>query len=257
MGSLLLAVIVGLTTGVLLGLLGGGGSILAVPALIYLLDLKVGPATTVSLIVVGLNSVYGVFRHWRRAPQTLKVDYALALGATGLFGTQVGNWLNHTLPERLLLGSFALMMLLVAGLMLRPPRLNQGVNIKPVIPSLGSNWFKVGLVGLGLGFLTGLFGVGGGFLIVPALVLLLGFGMRMAAATSLLVIVLNSFSALVGRWPLVGLDFGLISILLVAGLFGLTAGNKLAERLPEKTLRRVFAWVIVAIAGYVAFRALT
>lgn len=262
----LLAIGVGLLNGLLLGLVGGGGSILAVPALVYLLGQKVGPATTISLVVVGLNAGYGAFRYWREGGkgfnngkvQFVRVDYALALGVTGLIGAQAGNWLNRNLPDRLLLGSFAVLMLLVAGLMLRPPKLNTvDIDVEKREAKLGDNWLKLALAGLSLGFLTGLFGVGGGFLVVPVLVLLFGFGMRMAAATSLLVIALNSLSALVGRWPFTGLDAGLIIELVASGIVGTTIGKKFANILPDKTLRRVFAWIIVATSFYIGYRALT
>ncbi len=249
--NIVIALTIGLTTGLLLGLVGGGGSILTVPALIYLLGVGVGPATTISLFVVGANAAYGAGRHWRKNRLNLRVSYALALAATGLVGAQVGNWLNRTLPERLLLIGFALLMLLVAGLMLRPPKLN---NLKNELPPLKQHWLKVGIIGLGLGFLTGLFGVGGGFLIVPALVLLLGFPMKVAAATSLLVIALNSASALLGRWPLVGFDPILAITLLAAGLVGTTLGAKLGDRMRDKTLRVTFAWFVIALGIYIAVR---
>ncbi|NWJ46975.1 MAG: sulfite exporter TauE/SafE family protein [Chloroflexi bacterium] len=239
---------IGLITGLLLGLVGGGGSILTVPALIYLLGIGISPATTISLFVVGTNAVYGAVR---QRGSNLNVSYALALASTGLAGAQIGNWLNRTLPDRLLMAGFALLMLLVAGLMLRPPKLS---NLRNEPAPLKLLWFKVGLIGLGLGFLTGLFGVGGGFLIVPSLVLLLGFPMRSAAATSLLVIALNSFSALAGRWPLVGFDPALAFTLLAAGLVGTTVGAKLAKLIPDKTLRFIFAWVVIAIGIYIAIR---
>ncbi len=251
MGSILLALSIGLVTGLLLGLVGGGGSILTVPALVYLVGVGVGPATTISLFVVGANAAYGAARQWRVNRGNLKVGYALALASTGLIGAQVGNWVNRILPDRLLLAGFAFLMLLVAILMLRPPKLS---NVKIELAPLNQHWLKAGVIGLGLGFLTGLFGVGGGFLIVPALVLLLGFGMRSATATSLLVIALNSASALVGRWPLAGFDPGLAITLLAAGLAGTTLGGKLGDRAPDKMLRLAFAWVVIGLGIYIALR---
>jgi uncharacterized membrane protein YfcA len=256
MSNIIFAVVIGLTTGLLLGLVGGGGSILTVPALVYLLGMGLGSATTTALVVVGSNAAYGAWRKQRQGRATtsiLRVDYALALGVTGLIGAQFGNWLNRTLPERLTLLGFALLMLVVAVLMLRPPRLKTTGTAR--IAALRQVWLKVGLIGLVLGFLTGLFGVGGGFLIVPALVLLLDFPMPVAGATSLLVIALNSLSALLGRWPLPGLDLGLAVSLLVAGLVGTTLGSKLASKLPDKTLRQIFAWLVVALGVYIVVRA--
>lgn len=259
--EVVVALFVGAINGLLLGLVGGGGSILAVPALIYLLGQGVGAATTISLIVVGFNSAYGVLRQQFQNRLLIQWNYALALSITGFVGTQLGNWLNRTLPGRLTLGSFAFLMFGVAVLMLRPLRLNetqqaQGIVKPKTLGKQPSEWVKVGLIGLGLGFLTGLFGVGGGFLIVPALVLLLGFGMRTAAPTSLLIIALNSFSALIGRWPLTGFDPGLAAVLIGAGLVGTTIGGLLSSKLPEKALRILFAWLVIGLSFYVGWRSL-
>ena len=251
MGTFILALVVGAFSGLLLGLVGGGGSILTVPALIYLLGQRVGPATTISLAVVGLNAAFGGFQKYRQQRDSLCLDYALALALLGLVGAQAGNWLNKTLPEKVTLGGFALLMLIVAGLMLHPPKLSQveGEELSP----LRNRWLWVGSIGLGLGFLTGLFGVGGGFLIVPALVLLLDFPMRYATATSLVIIALNSISALAGRWPLAGFDTGLALTLVVSGIAGIWAGSKLADRIPDKTLRKLFAWLVIGLGLYIGW----
>ncbi|MBN9391461.1 MAG: sulfite exporter TauE/SafE family protein [Chloroflexi bacterium] len=254
MASFFVALAIGLTTGLILALVGGGGSILTVPALLYLLGMSIGPATTTSLVVVGANAAFGAWRVYRRnGLSVLRVDYGVALGLSGLIGTQVGNWLNHTLPAQVTLLGFALLMLAVAIPMLRPPRLE---TKNAEISKPGANWLKVGLIGLGLGFLTGLFGVGGGFLIVPALTLLLGFPMRQASATSLLVIFINSLSALLGRWPLDGLDWGLLAALLVGGVTGTWLGGNLGHKLADKKLRQIFAWLVVIIGVYIAWQAL-
>ncbi len=249
-----MALVVGACTGLLLGLVGGGGSILTVPALIYLLEQRVGPATTISLAVVGLNAAFGGFQKYRRQHDSIRLDYALALALLGLVGTQAGNWLNKTLPDHVTLGGFALLMIVVAILMLRPPKFKAGVAGE--LASVRTRWLRVGIIGVGLGFLTGLFGVGGGFLIVPALVLLLDFPMRFATGTSLVVIALNSLSALAGRWPLTGFDGGLALTLIATGLAGTWVGSKFADRIPEKTLRKVFAWMVIALGFYIGWQAL-
>ena len=254
MTTLVFALLIGLVTGLILSLVGGGGSILTVPALLYLLGMGIGPATTTSLVVVGANAAYGAWHQYRRyGPTVLRIDYGIALGVTGLLGTQVGNWLNRNLPGQLTLLGFALLMIAVAVPMLRPPRLE---SKQAEIEHPRKNLLKIVLIGLGLGFLTGLFGVGGGFLIVPALVLFLGFPMRQASATSLLVIFINSLSALLGRWPLAGLDLGLLALLLLGGIVGTRLGGTLGHKLPDKTLRRIFAWLVIVVGIYMAWQVL-
>ncbi len=255
MGTLILALVVGAISGLLLGLVGGGGSILTVPALVYLLGQRVGPATTISLAVVGLNAAFGGWQKYRKQPGSIRLDYALSMALSGLVGAQAGNWLNKTLPERVTLGGFALLMIMVAGLMLRPPKLSPARPEE--LPLLRKNWLRVGSIGLGLGFLTGLFGVGGGFLIVPALVLLLDFPMHYATGTSLVVIALNSVSALIGRWPLTGFDTGLTLTLVISGIAGTWAGSRLSDRIPDKILRKVFAWLVIGLGLFIGWQALS
>ncbi len=246
---------IGAVTGLVMGLVGGGGSILSVPALIYLLGQRVGPATTISLAVVGLTAAFGSFQKYRQQPGSIRSDYALTMALLGLVGAQAGNWLNKTLPERVTLVGFAMLMLIVATLMLRPPKLNsdRSEELRPV----RERRLLVSMIGLGLGFMTGLFGVGGGFLIVPALVLLLDFPMRYATGTSLLVIALNSFSALIGRWPLAGFDSGLALALLFTGIVGSWAGSRMSDSIPDKTLRKMFAWLVIGLGVYIGWRAVS
>lgn len=255
MDTLIIALVVGAITGLLLGLVGGGGSILTVPALIYLLGLGVGPATTISLAVIGLTAAFGTLQKYREQRDAIRLDYALALALLGLAGAQAGNWLNRALPEKVTLGGFGLLMLVVAGLMLLPPKLNPLPGEE--LPGLRKRWLCVGVIGLGLGFMTGLFGVGGGFLIVPALVLRLNFPVRYAAATSLVVITLNSLSALLGRWPMAGFDIDLALTLVVAGIAGTWGGSKLARRIPDKTMRKLFAWLVIVLGLYMGWQALS
>lgn len=254
----ILMLLVGAVTGLLLGLVGGGGSILTVPALVILLDMNATVATTTALVVVGFNAAYGAFRQSRSQPELLQIRCALVLGLVGLIGTQVGNWLNHKLSEQFLLTGFAILMLIIALLMLRPIKLDQNHEQLACLRR-GQNWAdrtKILGAGFGLGFLTGLFGVGGGFLIVPALVLLLGFAIKTAGATSLLIITLNSLAALAGRYPWSGLDWALALILLGMGIAGTHIGGRLAARLEAKTLRKVFAWLVIGLGSYMLYRSL-
>jgi len=167
---LLLAVLSGAAVGVLLGLLGGGGSILSVPLLVGLLDQSAHDATTISLIVVGSAAFSGAIRPL--VVGDVRVRTALVMAAAGIPGSILGVSLNHAVSQRVLLGSLAVLILVVAAVTWRRA---DRVGAGPDLPPRASLLMCVGSfgVGIGLGVLTGFFGVGGGFLIVPTLALLL------------------------------------------------------------------------------------
>jgi len=240
----------GALIGLSLGALGAGGSILTVPILVYALGVPVQAATGTSLAIVGLNSAAGALDHLRRGrllPRT-----GLAFGASGLLGALAGSWLNHLLRGELVLLLFALLMVGAALSLLRRreapsrPDFHERYGL--------SGWLRLALVGLGVGFLTGFFGVGGGFLIVPALVLVIGLPMTLAVGTSLLAIALNALWGVVGHARFGGLDLGLTALFALGGLAGVVAGGKLAGHLPERRLRAGFAVLVLAIAVYTFVR---
>ncbi|MDP3510708.1 MAG: sulfite exporter TauE/SafE family protein [Candidatus Melainabacteria bacterium] len=180
-----LDVFLGLFTGTLLGLLGGGGSIIAVPILVYVIGLQAKTAIGTSLVIVGLASFFAVLPHWRRNCVSLRI--ALLFGASGAIGSYLGGVLAGGIPDQVQLIMFALVMALVGILMLTAGKNNEA--------SRQQNSHQLSIVlaaGLGAGLLTGLLGVGGGFIIVPALMLVLGLPMKQAVGTSLLVIGMNS-----------------------------------------------------------------
>ncbi len=180
-----LDVFLGLITGTLLGLLGGGGSIIAVPILVYVLGLQAKTAIGTSLVIVGLASFFAVLPHWRRNCVSLRI--ALLFGASGAIGSYLGGVLAGGIPDQVQLIMFALIMALVGILMLTAGRNNEASRQQH------SHQLSIVLAaGLGAGLLTGLLGVGGGFIIVPALMLVLGLPMKQAVGTSLLVIAMNS-----------------------------------------------------------------
>lgn len=175
----------GLITGTLLGLLGGGGSIIAVPILVYVLGLQAKTAIGTSLVIVGLASFSAVLPHWRRNCVSLRI--ALLFGASGAIGSYLGGVLAGGIPDQIQLIMFALIMALVGILML-----TAGKNSEASQQQHSHQLSIVLAAGLGAGLLTGLLGVGGGFIIVPALMLVLGLPMKQAVGTSLLVIAMNS-----------------------------------------------------------------
>lgn len=250
MTQLILPLIFGALIGLSLGLVGGGGSILTVPILVYAIGQPAHVATTTSLAIVGTNALVGVIGHARSGNVLLKTG--LAFGAAGFLGAVAGTWLNRRVPGQLLLALFAFVMLAAAAAMLRKrsatPVATGGEDYN------ARGWLKLVLSGLGTGLMTGFFGVGGGFVIVPALVLILGLPMRAAVGTSLLIIALNSASGLIARFGSGGLDWGVTLLFILGGAAGVALGVRLAGRLPQRRLTQSFAGLIVLVAAYVLYR---
>lgn len=239
MSLLLMTVVFGAAIGLVLGMLGGGGSILTVPVLVYLLQMDPHVAVTASLIIVGLNAVMGSVLHWRSGNVRLKE--ALLFGVYGTVSSYAGARVSTMLNSTLLLVLFALLMLVIALLMLRP---KAGV----ATTATRRPWWLVLLGGFGVGLLTGFLGVGGGFLIVPALVLLLGMDMPTAVGSSLVVIALNSAAGIAGHLNShVVLPWTEILVFTAMGFIGLLAGAKLARVLPVARLQQAFALFVLAL----------
>ncbi len=238
----------GVVVGLALGLVGGGGSILTVPILVYALGESVHLATGTSLAIVGANALIGAWDHARAGRVRLRT--ALIFGGAGIFGAFAGTYLNHLASGRIILLGFAVLMLAAAVAMARV-RLGdrQGrATLTSVSP-------RVVGAGLAVGVLTGFFGVGGGFLIVPALVLVLGLPMRAAVGTSLLVIAINSAAALLGHLH-GGVDVGVTALFIVGGTVGSILGSRLSGRIDEGRLRLGFAGMVVLVALYIIGRTL-
>jgi uncharacterized protein len=269
----MLPLIGALLIGITLGLLGSGGSILTVPVLVYLLGHADKVAIAESLAIVGMIALFGIIPYAR----SRQIDWrsVLFFGVPGMIGTYGGAWLANFVPGAAQLVLFGLVMLLAAGLMLRNsqrrlPELSGGV---PVDTSVGDNahepdphdqrpdlhrhpiW-QIVLEGSGVGVLTGLVGVGGGFLIVPALVILGGLTIRIAVGTSLAVIALKS---LAGFYKYVGVladlelhvDWGTIGLFIAIGTVGSLVGKAISSRMDQLTLRRVFAVFLVVMGLFV------
>jgi uncharacterized membrane protein YfcA len=246
---LILSLAFGALIGLSLGLVGGGGSILTVPILVYAIGQPVQLATTTSLAIVGANAHVGVVGHARAGNVLPKTG--LAFGAAGFLGALAGTWLNRRVLGQVLLALFALVMLAAAAAMLR----KRGGGAPEACEDYDARgWLTLGLSGLGTGLMTGFFGVGGGFVIVPALVLVLGLPMRAAVGTSLLIIALNSASGLVARLGSGGLDWTVTLLFILGGAAGVAAGVRLAGRLPQRRLTQAFAALIVLVAAYVLYR---
>jgi uncharacterized membrane protein YfcA len=235
----LLALPVGLGIGLLLGLVGVGGSVLAVPVLVYVLDQPVKEATTESLLVVGTAALVGAVDHARIGRVQLRT--ALAFGAAGAVGAIAGTALNRLISGRALLLAFALLLLAAAVAMLlrrEDPR-EQGGD---------ASLARVGAVGVGAGVLTGFFGVGGGFVIVPALVLLLGVPLTLAVGTSLLVIALTSAAALAAHLASGSIDWADALTFTAGAIAGGLAGRRVGAHVEPRRLGHLFALLLIGVA---------
>lgn len=240
-----LSVLFGIAIGLLLGLVGGGGSILTVPILVYAIGLGVHEATATSLAIVGATALAGAVPHAREGRVALRT--ALAFGGAGIAGAFAGTWANARVAGPVILLLFGALMLVVAARMAfgRTPRGNGAGGSAG--EARGFRWPALA-AGLGVGAMTGFFGVGGGFLIVPALVLVLGFPMRLAVGTSLLVIAINSGAGVVAHLDSGGINLSVAAFFVGGGFAGATAGGRLAGRIDEAKLSRGFA-ILVAIVG--------
>lgn len=250
------AVPLGLLVGVALGGLGGGGSILTVPALVYLLGQDAAAAITGSLVIVGASSIMGVIPHWRAGH--VRVAQGLIFGSLGIAGSYVGTKLSVLVPSDVLLTAFAALMLAVALLMWRRRAAAGGTN-HVANPPGGRTHLTVGAVtrlvtaATGVSLLTGFFGVGGGFAIVPTLVLVLGFTMPTAIGTSLLVISINTASAFFARFGSgLELDWVVIGAFSGFAIAGSLLGARIARRSDPSRLTTAFTILLVVIAGYIA-----
>jgi uncharacterized membrane protein YfcA len=264
----------GLLVGLALGALGGGGSIVAVPVLVYVAGQEPAAATTTSLLVVGTAALVGMVGHARAG--RVRFTTGIVVGLTGIGGSLAGSALNRDIDGDLLLLGFGLWVLVAAWRMVTGcpscTRLGAERAVDVADPSdhaaagvavlTGRRVdagviVRVALVGTAVGFLTGLFGVGGGFVIVPALTLVLGFNMPQAVGTSLLVIVLNAATALAVRLGTTGVEWSVVIPFTVAALAGVLTGNRVADRVDAGLLVRWFAAALVALSLYITTTAVT
>ncbi|HEY7176552.1 MAG TPA: sulfite exporter TauE/SafE family protein [Micromonosporaceae bacterium] len=293
--ALLIALAIGASIGLFLGALGGGGSILTVPALVYLLHEPTRAATTDSLVIVGVTALIAAIVHGRVG--RVRWGVGLAFGAIGVTASYAGTAVNRaTNPDALLLGFATLVTLAATAMLMRrsAPRTSAAVEptrlsltTPPATPATTPPTATMAAGGvllaeaptcapaaeaeqagplvhgrapiirlvaaaLAVGFLTGLFGVGGGFIIVPALVTVLGLPMPVAVGTSLAVIALNSAAALAARAGHVTVHWSVVVPLAIAAVAASVAGKRVADRLHPDLLTRAFAALLIAVAAYVA-----
>ncbi|MCS6915506.1 MAG: sulfite exporter TauE/SafE family protein [Myxococcales bacterium] len=235
---LVLAAVLSAAIGLVLGLLGGGGSILMLPLLVHVVRLEARPAIASSLLVVGVTSLIGAAAHARAG--RVRYGIGVVFGAGAMAGAYLGGRLARWVPDQVLLALFAVLMLVTAAAMLRRPA-------APVRSPRGPS--VAGSLGLGacVGVVAGLVGAGGGFLIVPALVLVGGLEMPEAVGTSLLVIALQSGAGLAGQLAHTQIELPLLAVLGSCAVLGTLVGTWLSRRLRPVALRRAFAWLVLAV----------
>lgn len=230
--------------GLSLGLLGGGGSILAVPLLVYVAALPANEAIATSLLVVGITSAIAVVPHARAG--RVRWRTGLIFGLAGMTGAYAGGRLAAYIPAGILLAAFALMMLATAAAMIRGRRTSTATPVPHELPVL-----RVVTDGIAVGLVTGLVGAGGGFLVVPALVLLGGLPMPVAVGTSLVVIAMNSVAGFLGHLQTVHIDWSLAAAVTASAVLGSLAGGRLSGRIREAVLRRSFGWFVLAMGIFI------
>ena len=240
--SLPLALLGFVAVGLALGMLGGGGSILAVPVLVHLLGIAPNVAVPMSLPIVGTAAAVGAIARWRSGQLRLRTTTPFAL--ITIVASYAAARLGHDIPGRPRMILFGLTMFAAAFAMWRRASrmgtvelVSQKRSVAQMIPAA-----------LAVGTLTGIVGVGGGFLIVPALTGVLGLAMAEATATSLAVIALNTVAAGWGFVGHVSIDLRLTAIVIAAALVGMVIGTRLAPRIAARTLTRAFAVLLIVLA---------
>lgn len=274
----LIAITLGLLVGLSLGALGGGGSTLAVPVLVFVAGMQAQDATTASLLVVGVASAIGVVGHFRNG--NVRLGAGIAFGIAGIAGSRIGTLVNRSLDENVLLLAFSALIFFVAVRMYRSiaarrqldgavddgdgdggASLSEGSTLvvaklvakrKTSIDLSASALVKLAGAATAVGILTGLFGVGGGFAVVPALTLLLGFDAKEAIGTSLVVIAINASIALAMRSGSLGFDWALVLPFLATVTVGVLVGSAVAHRIRAESLTRSFAIMLGVVGLYTA-----
>lgn len=255
---LFLAITSGAITGIVLGLFGSGGSIIAMPALMYLLNVEAKSAIAMSMGIVAVTATISGWDNWRRGNVDLKV--AMMFGLFGVIGTYGGARLGVHTPVQVQLTLFALVMYAAAWKMLqrkKQPIAQLATADGPPLSEdevISAHMGHIAAHGIGVGVLTGLVGVGGGFLIVPALVLLSGIPMKLAIGTSLVIVAAKSYSGFAGYVGAVPVDWTTMALFTSVTVAGSFVGTRIAHRFSQETLKRSFGFFLVFVASYMLLK---
>lgn len=245
--TLALAALAAMVTGLILGLIGGGGSVLTVPVFVYLLGYPAKQAIAMSLPIVGCASFVGAIGHWRAG--NVQWRTALAFGAVAMVGSFLGARLSGRLDGRVQLVMLGSAMTIAAVSMLRSANKGATGDATPQ-----RSLALVAAAGVGVGILTGVVGVGGGFLIVPALVVLGGVPMRAAIGTSLAIITMNAMSGFAGYVGRVTFDWPAMLTFTAVAIVGILIGTRLAARVAIGRLKQGFAFFLLAVAALILYQ---
>ncbi len=250
MSQTIFAIFSGGVIGLLLGATGGGGTLIALPLLVYLVGIPVQHATAMSLIVVGYSALFGAWQASRQ--QLVKGWMALIFSSTGMVGAWAGAQGHRLVPHDWILFLLGLLLIAISlwTLCSQTPTNGEG-RTNSEGPNLEVSFtliLKATSIGFGVGLVTGFFGIGGGFMMVPALMFVLGFPMRMAVGTSFLIIALTSVGGIIGHLDLDHLDIPLTGLVIAGSLVGMLVGAQIAKTLPEATLKTIFA-ILVGLTG--------
>jgi uncharacterized membrane protein YfcA len=260
--AIVVAVVLGLLIGMVIGGLGGGGGVLTVPALVFALGQDAHDATTGSVVIVGAGALVGVLARLRTGEVAWRTG--IAFGLVGIPAAYLGTALNRVTGQPVILLAFAVLTVAAAGAMLidgrgaddvlpapEPASGGAAVAVRTRRNALVATVAKTVVCGAAVGVLTGFLGVGGGFLVVPILVIVMRMSMSQAIGTSLLIITANSVSALASRLSDLDLDWQVVAPFAVAAIVSSVAGKRIADRLSGATLARAFAVMIMAVGLFV------
>ncbi len=249
---MILAWIGALFIGITLGLLGSGGSILTVPVLTYLVGQETKVAIAGSLMIVGIISVFAAVPYAHQ--KLVKWRTVVVFGLPGMMGAVAGAWAAHFVSDAIQMLVFATLLLVASYLMFKPVKLQN-------LESEGAEraMTKIAIDGFVVGGVTGLVGVGGGFLIIPALVLLGGLSMRLAVGTSLVIIAIKSFAGFVGYLSVLealnlSIDWQIIGMFSAIGVLGSWLGHKLSNRVNQEQLKQGFAVFLILMGIFILYK---
>ena len=252
-----------LLIGISLGLIGGGGSILTVPVLVYLFGVEPVMATAYSLFIVGMSSLVGAYPKYREGEVDLRTALVFGLPSiAAVFATR--KLIVPAIPQQVmqldgLIVTRGMLMMLLFAILLIAASVSMIRNGRPARPKAATgervfNYPLILLEGGVVGLLTGLVGAGGGFLIIPALVLLSGLPMKQAVGTSLLIIAAKSLFGFLGDVTEYDMDWRLLAVVATIAMAGILAGNALSRRVDGDRLKKAFGWFVLLMGVYILIR---